>query len=224
MPNHIINKVTLKGGNFKEVLDFIKIDDTDKKCNTIDFDKIIPMPKSLEIESGSNSDLALKYVLSLMEKENPERAKNILDLWNKDKFYPITEIVFTESQISRIDEKRDEMLSLGNTMINNLINYGYVDWYGWRNKYWNTKWGAYDFKEGEENQIIFCTAWSAPIPIYTTLCKMFPNITFDIEYADENIGYNSAHIVLKDEEVLTYIEYNDADADAIVFAENLWGY
>ena len=60
MPNHITNKLTIKGekDQINKVLDFIKIEkDIDKEINeigTIDFNKITPMPKWVY---GSSSDV-----------------------------------------------------------------------------------------------------------------------------------------------------------------------
>jgi len=67
----------------------------------------------------------------------------------------------------------------------------WFDWYTWRNKYWNTKWGAYDgyTKIGKSCvTFVFSTAWSPAIPIFRKL----PLLGYDIEirYADEDYGSN----------------------------------
>ena len=69
----------------------------------------------------------------------------------------------------------------------------WFDWYVWRNKYWGTKWGAYDGYVKVGNTVVtfvFSTAWSAPIPIYEQLAKKYPDLTWEVRYADEDIGSN----------------------------------
>lgn len=60
MPNHVENIITLKGDEKKirEMLEAIKSDDYG--LGTVDFNKIIPMPESLNIEAGSKTDRGLK--------------------------------------------------------------------------------------------------------------------------------------------------------------------
>ncbi len=60
MPNHVENIITLKGDEkrIREMLEAIKNDDFG--LGTLDFNKIIPMPNSLNIEAGSRTDKGLK--------------------------------------------------------------------------------------------------------------------------------------------------------------------
>lgn len=60
MPNHVENIITLKGDEKKirEMLEAIK--NNDYGLGTVDFNKIIPMPESLNIEAGSKTDRGLK--------------------------------------------------------------------------------------------------------------------------------------------------------------------
>lgn len=60
MPNHVENIIILKGDEkrIREMLETIKNDDYG--LGTVDFNKIIPMPESLNIEAGSKTDRGLK--------------------------------------------------------------------------------------------------------------------------------------------------------------------
>ncbi|NMP37199.1 MAG: hypothetical protein GX051_03615 [Clostridiales bacterium] len=66
MPNHVSNTITFECDEkrLKEILDAIKYEsDAEVEhtgIGTLDFNKIIPMPKSLEIEAGSSTDRGLK--------------------------------------------------------------------------------------------------------------------------------------------------------------------
>ena len=68
------------------------------------------------------------------------------------------------------------------------------DSYNWCIDNWDTKWNSYGYEsfETEENSdtISFLTAWSAPHTILEKLTTMFPTITFEHEWADEDIGMN----------------------------------
>lgn len=73
----------------------------------------------------------------------------------------------------------------------------WFDWYAWHNKYWGTKWDAYDggtWIHPEEVECYFNTAWSAPYPIYEQLAKLYPNFEWEVRYADESITENSGVI------------------------------
>jgi len=43
----------------------------------------------------------------------------------------------------------------------------------------------------------FETAWSTPEPVIIELSDMYPDITFIVEYADEDIGSNCGRYTLK---------------------------
>ena len=61
MPNHVMNILTIKGSEerVREILEEIK--DEEVGYGSIDFNKIEPMPKELEIECGSATNDGLKH-------------------------------------------------------------------------------------------------------------------------------------------------------------------
>lgn len=76
----------------------------------------------------------------------------------------------------------------------NILKYGAGNWYDWANRYWGTKWGAYEVLEPEredENTIIyrFQSAWSPPTQWFITTSAMFPDLTFENAAADEGGMY-----------------------------------
>lgn len=79
---------------------------------------------------------------------------------------------------------------------------GVICWYEWQTANWDTKWGAYDFDpDGKyEKEFSFQTAWSQPAPVIEQLSKMFPDVEFDVKYADEDIGNNLGHYKIKNGE------------------------
>lgn len=76
---------------------------------------------------------------------------------------------------------------------------GVVCWYEWNVENWGTKWGAYDFDEYSkyDKEFSFQTAWSQPVPIIEKLSTMFPEVEFEVNYADEDIGNNLGHYKIK---------------------------
>jgi hypothetical protein len=67
--------------------------------------------------------------------------------------------------------------------------FGFDNWYDWRYTHWGTKWNA-DEVVISDNEITFNTAWNTPEPIFIKLSEMFPMVTFEVEFADEDFGYN----------------------------------
>ncbi len=62
------------------------------------------------------------------------------------------------------------------------------NWYNWNNANWDTKWDASDPSVEvftHEVVIRFSTAWSPPDPVFLAMSKMFPKLTFDIEWEEE---------------------------------------
>ena len=71
----------------------------------------------------------------------------------------------------------------------------WFDWYAWRNKYWNTKWGAYDgYTHTGKTYIImyFQTAWAFAGPVAMKLAEL--GYDLDLQYADEDWGSNCGRL------------------------------
>ena len=102
MPNHVTTKIEFYGAqsNIDKVLDLIN---GSEDC--IDFNKIIPMPESLNIESGSTTDRAIAYYVTErltipVERTNlNELISNMLnDNWAREVVRRVAESVKTESE------------------------------------------------------------------------------------------------------------------------------
>ena len=105
----------------------------------------------------------------------------------------------------------------------------WFDWYEWHNKYWGTKWNAYDgYVKIEKSTItfVFSTAWSAPYPIYEQLAKKY-NFDFEVRYADEDWGSNCGIFTCEPDgtsgtRTLYHDNAKDYYKDATAFARRLW--
>ena len=73
------------------------------------------------------------------------------------------------------------------------------NWYDWRYQHWGTKWNSYGYESGvvyneEDNQIRFETANCSARKIITELSRQYPDVLFELRYADEDFGYNVGEI------------------------------
>lgn len=222
MPNHVENIITLKGDEqrIREMLEEIQYDELG--LGTVDFNKIIPMPESLNIESGSRTDRGLKAYSDFIDvyvfSRNAEEALNALQNIPRE-----SENAFLRK---RSDVKADEW-ELGKTAWNNVQNYGASTWYEWCTNNWGTKWNAYGYDEGTDysasGNLHFQTAWSAPHPVIKKLAQMYPDIIFEHEWADEDIGVNCGRKCYSNGEC-TEEYYPESEIEATEFAFRVWDY
>ena len=211
MPNHIMNRLRLKGdqNRIDELLKSVK-----GKDSVLDFNKIIPMPESLNIEAGSRTEKGLKaykdfiYVYTFAGTEQ----KDLLNIL-KEK-----EELFLRA---RQDIRRDEW-ELGKAAFQNEQKYGAATWYEWARQSWGTKWSAYNAELGEDNTIIFNTAWSRAMPVIQKLAENFPDLNFEYCWADEDLGVNVGMAEFENGEVTFDEFYNAHSRDAYELAADLW--
>ena len=206
MPNHITNILKFEGDSEQvhAMLDQIKSDEL--VFGSIDFNKIIPMPESLNIEAGSRTDDALYVCMMALNPAAPDMG---IPKLSSEKYQKLTDIVGRSmgEQFMQLDTQRisrackytplSDAIAMGQVVISNFLHYGSGDWYGWCNRNWGTKWNAYDVCFDQESQSIhFLTAWNTPIPVMNKLSQMFPAVKMDLQWADEDVGHNVGHFVL----------------------------
>jgi len=70
----------------------------------------------------------------------------------------------------------------------NAKSYKNDDWYHWCSKNWGTKWDCYEL-ELDHNDTYTCysfdTAWGSPEAWVKKVSRKFPNIKFNVEWAEE---------------------------------------
>ena len=105
----------------------------------------------------------------------------------------------------------------------------WFDWYTWHNKYWGTKWNAYDgyVKIGKTwVMFVFSTAWCTPYPVYEQLAKKY-NFRFEVRYADEDYGSNCGILTCEPDGMtgkmtLYHDDATDYYKDPREFAMRIW--
>lgn len=196
-----------------------EIQDDELGFGSIDFNKIIPMPESLKIESGSYTSKGIDMVKIYLEKMSE-------DLKGKEDIY---EEIFEDlrnhsADIS--DEEEKKTWDIGVTAVDNLYKYDAPTWYEWCTKNWGTKWNACSCSEVNENSktISFQTAWSTPFPVIQKLSEMFPSIEVQTEFADEDIGNNCGQYTFKGGELKSVWQPTDEETnkEALEFAAKVW--
>lgn len=199
MPNYVINKVVINGSVEtiskvkKQILNY---DDGEGNVSDFSFQTIIPRPKSLDIENSTMVDKAIEYI-----RANDDEKALIKSTYFQDKEY------------------YEKYISLANKAIENIKKYGYKDWYDWNRNNWGTKWDAMEVSVDADDTTIsldFQTAWSTPEPVFLELAKQYPDITIQVEYADEDLGHNCGTYTYEDGS-WSYID------GSYKFACEMWG-
>lgn len=190
MPNHVKNILAFDADREKiqQILNDIKDDEVG--VGSIDFNKLIPRPKSLNIECGSDTDKGFKLFTD-MKEEAGGIIETIRNPRNMTEFIQATKNgkKFTE-RYNSMSEDDKKLFDLGKRAFNNIQNYGTPTWYEWSIANWDTKWNAYDCSYDKDRTLFFHTAWSAPDKVIKALSEKYPDIQIGHIWADEDIGNN----------------------------------
>ena len=219
MPNYVRNVIAFEGSD-EEILAMLKhIKNDELEMGSIDFNKLIPMPESLNIECGSRTDQGVKMVKDFIMKLSTEKLLSIQDNDELEK-------VLNEQTRNVPDESKDRW-KLGVKATLNQMKYGAETWYDWSLKNWGTKWNSCNFGEDnsyfEKNTIMFDTAWSAPHPVLEKLAETYPNISFEHRWADEDMGANCGKCRYENGERKSFLVPSDHKT-ALEFAAVVWEY
>ncbi len=137
----------------------------------------------------------------------------------------ITNIVAISGDEERIQamlkEIQTDEYGIGSVDFNKIIPMpDDTDSYNWCIANWGSKWNSYGYTADtgfKDGKLTFLTAWSAPHPILQRLSEMFPDIEFEHEWADEDIGMNCGRYVYYDGE-RTEEYYPESNRERIEFA------
>lgn len=213
---------------------------------SIDFNKIIPMPESLDMTSGSVEDHAISAYLTAINPSKPDCGKDKLPLHvflvvaynlNVMKRFGNYDVGMTESNMQeraeslRFEEEfKDKsptelytaFMERGQQYVHNALEYGATTWYGWCNREWGTKWNAYDFESGEGGTIDFSTAWAFPEPVIKAISKQFPDVEVCNNWADEDLGCNVGEVKYRGGEQVERYEPHPFGVEAYDRAAAIW--
>lgn len=164
-----------KGGIYEnydcgEIPEGFEVDYTEAWTRFPDFNKIIEMPQSLNIQCTSD--------LSPLENQFSYKTyfKDHLDTIRK--------------RCSENPDKKEENINNFIAGIKNYIEYGYATWYEWSINNWGTKWNCYECKKISDTVYEFDTAWAGVPMLIELISKEFPEVKFKYEFSDEDTGAN----------------------------------
>lgn len=224
MPNNITNQITFGSDSaalaaFQRMLRDIQMEG--QPLGSIDFNRLLPMPKELDMEAGGRTDRGLKLIqeyhhaLADLERQKPELSP--------------AEYALSFRQCQGLYRKKrlaDPMTwALGEQAYSNIQQFGSPTWYEWCNRNWGTKWNAYGFPplEKDSDTVEFFTAWNSVPKIITLLSQRYPDQTITYRWADENIGYNVGEMTLKDGEVIDINVPESGSREAYEMAAEIMG-
>lgn len=173
MPNWISNTLHISGPGSEELFEKLTAGEG------FSFKNVIPMPEELTIVSS------------------PVRAENFLK--NEEEYQKALKQYKEDRKNSDyicgipITKERHERY---------IRDYGTVSWYDWSIKNWGTKWDACDPYISEDT-IEFNTAWSMPNQFYKAVSKMYPEVTFETTWYDEDYGSNLGTATFENGEITT---------------------
>lgn len=209
MPNWTTNTIIIKGKpkTIKKIKEEVK-----SEKYVFDFEKILPIPETLNIESGSKTDESILIYLTKKlqikpNKNNPKHKKIYnyvrnsfshdwpLELYNR----------LVDEQLSSY--KIEDYYKAGKQYIFNIETYNAPTWYEWCIENWGTKWNATNGELISENKnkltYTFDTAWCHPTELLLAFSKKYPNVEIEAEYANEddyetfyNITYKNGKIIM----------------------------
>lgn len=159
---------------------------------------------------------------AIVEGENKEQINEVMELFRDEvdfnKIVPMPEAIKnTTAPVRNPEDPKNQLLR---------EKYGFDSWYDWSLANWGTKWNAHSsYYEVRGATLVFWynTAWATPHEFHLALSKKFPDLTFTVEFADEEIGYNCGTLEYKDGEYTEKYMPRVGSREAERWAEELWG-
>lgn len=221
MPNWVKNIIRVAGS--ERELERLKVTIASSQ-DQFDFNRIIPMPPELQIESGSSGENGLK--LLYLEEDSPERKKKIEDAYHSlNPFFRHLSHTGKEAFENVSAEKQESWKHLAEEYLSNYEKHGHCTWYTWSYENWGTKWPAYAeepsfVRAGASSYLeyIFTTAWSAPIPVFREITKEYPQLEFRGAFADEDTGSGNAGVWFRKNRGMQVLSRSEN------FAKSVWNY
>lgn len=225
MPNHVMNRISVIGDDQKQtklrqIAEFLR--PAGKPLGYVDFNKLIPMPPSLQIEAGSRGEQGLKlyreYINAVAAISGKAQRGQISEQQKESRLSELKE------RYVKIVKEDPEVFELGKQYYDNLQQHGCTTWYEWSIRHWGTKWNAYDcipFRKDTEH-LTFSTAWSGVPRILSFLSKQFPGMEIEYKWADEDIGQNVGHMIFQGGELTEDLSPCSDSREAYEQAAELW--
>lgn len=182
MPNWVECELEIKGKNGVLVC-MNSIGNADQP---IDFDKIIPMPESLNGNHSCSEEFYGKIIMGIASEDD---VKEVL----ADQKIVKKGITTQKRLVNYLKKEFPAAEEAGKKSLQAFRETGYTNWYDWRCNNWDTKWNACETKTVHAStklaKICFATAWSPPKKVIMALAKRFPDLSFEMKYWEGGCGF-----------------------------------
>ena len=131
---------------------------------------------------------------------NEEKGKTDLSLNN---FLPTPPELLERSAPNEVDPQKMKR------------KYKAKDWYNWRVNNWGTKWDLEaEITEDTSTEIWYCfwSAWSPPLEAIAKIARLFPKLTFAVDYYEPGMSYRG-HLKVKGKRILKEWDRDMTDED-----------
>lgn len=214
MPNWVRNIVKMEGIGSLPL--YSEYDAEQKKWGSaseyFDFQKLIPMPKSLRLEAGYIESVAMEAARNRIARGSGStpvfsatRPSQKFDEWLKRK-----------------GMTPEELEELGLKYLENAFWHGHTTWFGWCCENWGTKWNSSGLERIDDDTIAFNTAWSNPEPIIAALSAQYPDRMIEHWWADEDTGENTGYRCIQDG-CRDDVPYDSGSQEALETYVMCWG-
>ena len=250
MPNYIRNIIFITAKSqesLDEVMKAIKFDDNE---HSLDFNKIIEMPKALDVEDGSYIYDAVGHYLSACNPDNGNRE------YGND---PFSSYLMSRADYSDLKQKvstsdkfiylgvndrislyslKSKMVSDGKFYVDLFLEYDAFTWYDWCICNWGTKWNSFHYDELEDetpefvkercketpftDYVIFDTAWNAPHPVIEKFVELYPDLELHHGWSDEDIACNLGTRDYANGEIVFENEIEEQTKEAYELYAKIW--
>jgi len=147
--------------------------------------------QNLQVEGPHEEINRLKEAITELGKENKET-------YSLNKLFPIPEDLMN-TQTGFISDET-ELAKQKEQHIQNMVNHGSTDWYGWALDNWGSKWGAgsielQDFGVSLLNtpmsylNLSFESAWSPASQLICEISKSYPKSIFGLTFSEESDAF-----------------------------------
>lgn len=223
MANTIMNALTIKNLRSHPLL----LDKDKNPC--MDFQKIIPMPASLNEKlapASSNLEYAVVYYLtnrcrislSCLSEEDDNLLKGVIAS-NHPARNRSLEILFAmayDQSLTNLPNENDDFYLQGKRYVDNYVKHGSTNWYDWCCRHWGVKWNAFSScaLQSDPDTLYFETAWCPPYPILKALSQKYPRSVMGFFWADTEPDGDAGKAILKGGDCVQIEEYNGDEESA----------
>lgn len=184
MPNWCSNTLYIQAKTDKDaeiLISAFKGKDDDGKETCFSFNSIIPRPSSLDITSGSITNMAERYLSEIKEAKSPSDLKELEIKWQKE----------AENLSTDFGEGYEAFLKYADVVSKNIEEHLHPSWYEWNCANWGTKWDASHTKLTREGNLLtfdFFTPWGPAYEVLIHIAEHFNSHinSMELEYAVED--------------------------------------